>query len=54
MPRLSPILKILGPLTELLGLRLTPWLDNRIIETGSVNNGADVIIVATNRTDDGQ
>ena len=53
VPRLGPTLKTSGPLTEPSELRLTPWLDNRIVGTGSANNGADTTIVATGGTDSG-
>ena len=51
--RLSPILKMSGPLIRSSGLKLAPWPDNRIVGTGPTNNGADVIVVATDRTDNG-
>ena len=53
VPRLGPTLKVSGPPIGLLGLRLTPWPDNRIVGTGSANNGADVMVIATDRIDDG-
>ena len=53
VPRLGPILKMSGPLTGSPGPRLTPWPDNGIIGTGSVNSGADITVVATDGTDDG-
>ena len=53
MPRLGPTLKMSGPLTGSSGPRLAPWPDNGIVGTRIANSGADVIVVATDGTDDG-